>query len=60
MASMQTTAVPGSSMFGAGSMPQDVLELAAGLLDRSLQADRNYTDLSDQLLIPKHCMYYIL
>ena len=38
---------------GAG-MPQDILEVAASLLDRSLQADRNYADLSEQLQIPKH------
>ena len=37
-------------------MPQDMLEVAASLLDRSLQADRNYADLSEQLQIPKHSM----
>ena len=41
---------------GAG-MPQDTLELAATLLDRSLHVDRNYAELSELLQIPKHSMY---
>ena len=41
------------SMMGPPS-PQEVLDRASLLVDQSLQADQNYYDLSQQMLIPKH------
>ena len=38
----------------AAVLPQDTLEIASSFVDRSLHVDRNYTDLSDELQIPKH------
>lgn len=47
-----------ASFLSGGVMPppsqQDVMESAGRLLDKHLQDDRNYLDMSDQLKVPIH------
>ena len=54
IAAGRMTSFLNTSTIGSSAGPQDALDQASIQVDQSMQADNNYTDLSDRLAVLKH------